>query len=270
MYPILFHLGPLTIYSFGLMVATAFLTANWLLNAELKRKAFPQHEQLGSSITLLALIGGIFGAKLFHLLENPSFFFADPIGSLFSGEGLTFFGGLITSIVMIMIYLKKKNIPFLGVADAAGPSLMIAYGIGRIGCQLAGDGDYGIPTDHSFGMSYPEGMVSTLSARNPELVGYFQQLFPGRPIPEDIIVHPTPVYETLTAFVFFGILWVLRKKDFAMGQLFGVYLILAGIERFFVEFLRMNPLYIGLSQAQWISVALAITGTILFLSRKKS
>jgi prolipoprotein diacylglyceryltransferase len=99
---------------------------------------------------------------------------------------------------------------------------------------------------NAFGMSYPEGMVSTLSARNTELVGYFQQLFPGRPIPEDIIVHPTPVYETLTAFLFFGILWILRKKDFGMGQLFGVYLILAGIERFFVEFLRMNPTISGI------------------------
>ena len=270
MYPTLLHIGPLTIYSFGLMVAIAFLTANWLLNAELKRRAFPNAEQLGSSITLLALIGGIFGAKLFHLLENPSYFLEDPIGSLFSGEGLTFYGGLITSIVMILIYLRNKNTHFLAVADAAGPSLMIAYGIGRIGCQLAGDGDYGIPTDHSFGMTYPEGMVSTLSARNPELVRYFQELFPGRPIPEDIAVHPTPVYETLIAFAFFAILWKFRTKSLQMGQLFGMYLILAGIERFFVEFLRMNPLYMGLSQAQWISIGLAISGGIIFALKKKS
>jgi len=268
MYPTLLHIGPLTIYSFGLMVALAFLTANWLLNAELKRRAFPQAEQLGSSITLLALIGGIFGAKLFHLIENPSYFFEDPIGSLFSGEGLTFYGGLITSIVMILMYLRKKQTSFLSVADAAAPSLMIAYGIGRIGCQLAGDGDYGIPTDHPFGMSYPEGMVSTLSARNTELVQYFQQLFPGRPIPEDIVVHPTPVYETLIAFTFFAILWVFRKKPHAVGNVFALYLILAGIERFSVEFLRMNPLYFGLSQAQWISIVLAGIGALILLRKK--
>lgn len=268
MYPTLLHIGPLTIYSFGLMVAIAFLTANSLLNAELKRKAYPNAEQLGSSITLLALLGGIFGAKLFHLLENPSYFFEDPIGSLFSGEGLTFYGGLITSIVMILVYLRTKQTPFLGIADAASPSLMIAYGIGRIGCQLAGDGDYGIPTDHAFGMSYPDGMVSTLSARNTELVRYFQELFPGRPIPEDIIVHPTPVYETLIAFLFFGILWRFRTKQLGMGQLFGMYLILAGIERFLIEFLRMNPLYMGLSQAQWISITLGMIGSIIFIRNK--
>ncbi|MFM7339630.1 MAG: prolipoprotein diacylglyceryl transferase, partial [Bacteroidota bacterium] len=190
--------------------------------------------------------------------------------SLFSGEGLTFYGGLITSIVLILFYLRKKSTPFLAVADAAGPSLMIAYGIGRIGCQLAGDGDYGIPTEHAFGMSYPEGMVSTLSARNTELVRYFQEVFPGRPIPEDIIVHPTPVYETLIAFAFFAILWKFRTKQLGMGQLFGMYLILAGIERFFVEFLRMNPLYAGLSQAQWISIALAVSGGIIYSLKKRS
>ena len=270
MYPKLLQIGPISIYSFGLMVALAFITANYLFTSEMKRKSVRDAESISSSVTLLALIGGLLGAKVFHLLENPSFFIDDPIGAIISGEGLTFYGGLIMAIVFIMYFVKKKKIPFLQVADAAAPSLMIAYGIGRIGCQLAGDGDYGIPTDSPFAMTYPDGMVSTLASRNSELVAYYQQIFPGRSIPYDIPVHPAPVYETLTAFAFFGILWLLRKKDFATGQLFGVYLILAGIERFFVEFIRINPLYMGLSQAQWISIVLAIIGAYLYQTKKSA
>ena len=260
MYPKLLQIGPIAIYSFGLMVALAFIIANYLFTKELHRKNFINADALSSTITLLGLIGGIFGAKTFHLFENPQHFIADPLGALFSGEGLTFFGGLIVAIGMIAIYLRKNTIPFLRTADAAAPSLMIAYGIGRIGCQLAGDGDYGIPTDSPFAMTFPNGMVSTLASRNRELVEYYQNIFPGRPIPDDIPVHPAPVYETLIALVFFSILWSMRKNIRIDGNLFGIYLILAGIERFSVEFIRINPLYAGLSQAQWISIGLIIFG----------
>jgi phosphatidylglycerol:prolipoprotein diacylglycerol transferase len=263
MYPVLLKLGPITIYSFGLMVALAFIIANSLFIREMRRRKLPDADTLSSNVTLLALIGGILGAKTFHLLENPAQLMRDPMGAILSGEGLTFFGGLLMAIGMIMLYLRRKHIPFLHVADAASPSLMIAYGIGRIGCQLAGDGDYGLPTDLPWAMSYPNGMVSTLAARNPELVEYFRMIFPGRPVPEDIMVHPAPVYETLTAFAFFAILWKLRTQPRGMGWIFGVYLILAGIERFFVEFIRINPLYMGLSQAQWIALALIVGGLLL-------
>ena len=109
-------------------------------------------------------------------------------------------------------------------------------------------------------MTFPNGMVSTLASKNRELVEYYQNIFPGRPIPDDIPVHPAPLYETVIALVFFSILWSMRKNIRIDGNLFGIYLILAGIERFCVEFIRINPLYAGLSQAQWISIGLIIFG----------
>ncbi len=258
MYPEIGKIGPIPIHSFGLMVAIAFLTANYLFTKEVKRRGYG--DDVASVVTFLAFIGGLVGAKLFHLIENFGEFLNNPSEAIFNPGGLTFYGGLILSIVLIYIYTRRKKLSFLVLADAAAPSLILAYGIGRIGCQLAGDGDYGIPTDLPWAMGYPNGYVSTLSARNLELVEYFKQIFPGRAIPTDIKVHPAPVYETLIAVVCFFILWKLRKRPAMAGWLFGVYLIFAGLERLTVEFIRINPLYVGLSQAQWISIILIIIG----------
>ncbi|GAB1429553.1 prolipoprotein diacylglyceryl transferase [Ignavibacteria bacterium] len=241
MYPILFEIGPIVVNSFGAMVAIAFLIANYLFTHELRRKQLPNADAVASTVTLLALGGGILGAKLFHLAENYRDMMADPAGQIFSGAGLTFYGGLLVAIAAIVYYARRKNIQFLVLADAAAPALILAYGIGRIGCQLAGDGDYGIPTDLPWGMAYPNGLV-----------------------PTNEIVHPAPVYETLASVVAFLMLWLLRKKYSRIGDIFGLYLILAGIERLLVEFIRINPLYFGLSQAQWISIAMIIFGAWLF------
>ncbi len=246
MYPKLFEIGPIVINSFGAMVAIAFLTANYLFTHELRRKKLPNADAVASTVTLLALAGGIIGAKLFHLAENFQDVKLDPIGQIFSGAGLTFYGGLIVAIASIAIYAHRKKISFFTFADAAAPALILAYGIGRIGCQLAGDGDYGIPTDLPWGMAYPHGLVPTME-----------------------IVHPAPIYETLASFAAFLLLWSLRKKFSLTGALFGLYLILAGIERLLIEFIRLNPLYWGLSQAQWISIAMIIYGSWLFYSRRK-
>jgi phosphatidylglycerol:prolipoprotein diacylglycerol transferase len=258
MYPEIGKIGPIPIHSFGLMVALAFLTANYLFTKEVKRRGYG--EEIASVVTFFAFIGGLVGAKLFHLLENFSEFLANPVDAIFNPGGLTFYGGLILSIVLIYFYARRKKVNFLVLADAAAPSLILAYGIGRIGCQLAGDGDYGIPTDLPWAMGYPNGYVSTLSARNLELVEHFKQIFPGKAIPLDIQVHPAPVYETLISILCFVILWKLRKRPALAGWLFGLYLILAGLERLGVEFIRINPLYAGLSQAQWISIVMIAVG----------
>ncbi|MFN8360499.1 MAG: prolipoprotein diacylglyceryl transferase [Candidatus Kapaibacterium sp.] len=261
MYPEIGKIGPIPIHSFGLMVALAFLTANYLFTKEMKRRG--HSEETASVVTLFAFIGGLVGAKLFHLLENYKEFLADPVDAIFNPGGLTFYGGLLLSILMIYIYSRRKQIAFLTLADAAAPSLIIAYGIGRIGCQLAGDGDYGIPTNLPWAMGYPNGYVSTLADKNPELVTYFKQLFPGQAVPVDIPVHPAPVYETLIAFICFAILWKFRTRPSQAGWLFGMYLILAGLERLGVEFIRINPLYGGLSQAQWISIGMILAGSFM-------
>ncbi|KXK56816.1 MAG: prolipoprotein diacylglyceryl transferase [Chlorobi bacterium] len=261
MYPELFSIGPITVHSFGLMMGIAFIVANYFFAKEIVRRGLP--EEVAGNVTLLALVAGIVGAKLFSVFENFGAFLADPFGELFSAAGLTFYGGLLLAIVSIWVYLRRKKIPFIRVADAAAPTLILAYGIGRIGCQLAGDGDYGIPTNIPWAMTYPNGTVSTLSAKNAQLAELYQTIFPGQPVPVDIPVHPAPVYETLAASAIFAFLWGIRKRPMAVGQMFAIYLILAGIERLLVEFIRLNDLYAGLSQAQWISVGMIAVGSIM-------
>lgn len=266
MIPILFEIGPIKIYSFGLMVGLAFIVAHFLLIAEFRRKGMSA--DAAGQITLIALVGGLVGSKLFSIIENFEAFAADPAGELFSAAGLTFYGGLIVATLAIFLYVRRKNLGFLRVADAASPSLILAYGIGRIGCQLAGDGDYGIPTDVPWAMTYPDGTVSTLAANNPGLVEQFRAIFPDREVPIDIPVHPAPVYETLACLAIFFLLWKLRTRPWAAGMLFGLYLVAAGIERLLVEFIRLNPLYAGLSQAQWISIGMILLGAWLFWTKR--
>ncbi|MCS6966457.1 MAG: prolipoprotein diacylglyceryl transferase [Candidatus Kapabacteria bacterium] len=265
MLPVLIKIGPITIYSFGAMVALGFLTAYWLSAAEFRRRGIPKPKDVASSLLLIAFIGGLAGAKLFHLLEHPQEFLADPLGAIFSPAGLTFHGGFLVATVGFLLYLRRRRLPLWRIADAIAPALILAYGIGRIGCHLAGDGDYGIPTNVPWAVTYPNGTVPTLAHLNPELRRKYEELFPGRPVPEDIPVHPTPIYEFLACVGVFILLWSLRKsRQHAEGWLFGLYLVLAGLERLLVEFIRLNPTYWGLSQAQWVSlVAIGVGGFLL-------
>lgn len=271
MRPELFHIGPIPVYSFGLMMAIAFLTANYLLTRELTRRWKNEEKAaaFSSVVTLIALVAGVAGSKLFHVLENPELLIRNGISEIFSGSGLTFFGGLLTAIFCINIYMRRQAVPFLFMADVAAPGLILAYGIGRIGCQLAGDGDYGIPSTLPWAMGYPNGTVPTLSALNPELASKWMEMHPGLPVPVDIMVHPTPVYETLACIVLFVLLYRLQQRVPAVKQgiVFGWYLVGAGIERFLVEFLRLNPLYAGLSQAQWIALGLLVAGMVVLRRR---
>lgn len=270
MIPILFEIGPIKIYSFGLMMGIAFIVANLLMVKEFQRKGMPQEK--AGTITLLALVAGVVGSKLFSVFENWDQFMKDPTGELFSAAGLTFYGGLILATLAIFLYVRRQKLGFLRVADAAAPSLILAYGIGRIGCQLAGDGDYGIPSDVPWAMTYPQGTVPTNGYTEggtlTHLGELYHHIFPDRPIPEQIPVHPTPVYETLAAFAIFAFLWMIRKRPMATGLLFAIYLVLAGLERLLVEFLRLNPEYGSFSQAQWISLGMIALGGWMFFKLK--
>jgi phosphatidylglycerol:prolipoprotein diacylglycerol transferase len=258
MYPELFKIGPLTVYSYGLMLGIAFITASWLLTKDIERKKL--NPNIATEITILAIIFGIVGAKIFHLFENFDDFLNDPVGMAFSPGGLTFFGGLILAILSVWIYARRKKIPFLVIADAAAPALALAYGIGRIGCHLAGDGDYGFPTDLPWGTNYENGTVPpSIMFQGSEIA----KNYPGGIVPDNTPLHPTPIYEFLICVLIFGILWKLRKKDWMDGKLFMFYLVFISIERFSIEFIRLNPrLLFGLSEAQLISVGLFFTGVI--------
>jgi phosphatidylglycerol:prolipoprotein diacylglycerol transferase len=269
MIPELFKIGPLTVYSYGLMLGIAFIVASYILTEEFKRKGLEKN--FATEITLLAIIFGIVGSKIFSVFETWDEFLADPLGIIFNPGGLTFYGGLIFAVISVWVYVRKKKIPFLYIADAAAPSLVIAYGIGRIGCHLSGDGDYGIPTKLPWGTNYSNGIVKpSVMFRGSEIA----KSFPNGIVPDNTPLHPTPVYEFIIALFIFYILWQLRKKDWVDGRLFAFYLILSGIERFFIEFIRLNPrLLFGLSEAQLISILLivvGISGTIYFIKNPNS
>ena len=234
--------------------------------------------QLVGNITLIAAIGGIIGAKLFDALENYEDFFQNP-AMIFSSSGLTVYGGLIVGAISVLVYAKKKGIPLLHLVDAAAPAMILAYAVGRIGCQIAGDGDWGIPNPNpmphaisflpnwmwSFG--YPHN-VHHSGIPIPGSVGEnCTVLIPG--------VYPTPFYETVMGTIIFFILWSMRKKIHAPGVLFCWYLIFNGIERFTIELIRVNIQYhifgIGITQAQIIAPIFFILGVIgIFYFTKKA
>jgi phosphatidylglycerol:prolipoprotein diacylglycerol transferase len=183
--------------------------------------------------------GGIAGAKVWYVIEKGD------LGSLFSGTGLVFYGGAIGGALAVMAYAKHRDFLDYRLFDMGAPALAIGYAVGRLGCQLAGDGDYGIPSDLPWAMSYPDGTVPTTDT-----------------------VHPTPVYETLAMGVAGVVLWRMRDR-FAPGVLFGLYLIFAGIERFLVEFIRRNEEVVaGLTQPQLISLALLALGVAIVVVRR--
>lgn len=258
MYPELFKIGPITVYSYGLMLGIGFLIASAIFSRELKRNNIK--EEVGITITFIAIVAGIVGSKLFYIIEewnfgkgeNISYYFRSDV--LFSPAGLTFYGGLILSIAIIYLYVHKKKLNLLQIFDCMAPAAALGYGIARIGCHLSGDGCYGVPVNGTkwefLGYSYIKGIVPTA---------------PG------VLVHPTPLYEFGAGVIIFLILWLIRKKMRYYGQLFYIYLVCIGIERLLVEFIRLNPKVIfGLTQAQLISIILILFGIVMLFVKRYS
>ena len=229
-----------------------------------------------STITILAAVFGILGAKIFHNLENWDELMADPMGSLLSFSGMSFLGGFICATAAIWYYARKNNIPLVHLTDATLPGLMLAYGIGRIGCQIAGDGDWGIPNDAPkpewmgflpdwmWSYNYPNNVLGIDLKSDFAQMGY--QSLTG-------YAWPTPFYETVMALCIFGFLWAMRKRWTIPGQLASWYLLLSGIERLMIEQIRINNEYIifgfGITQAEIISSVLIILGLVGIFTIKK-
>jgi phosphatidylglycerol:prolipoprotein diacylglycerol transferase len=229
------HIGPVTLQTFGIMFALAFIASGAVVAKRLKELDKPV--DWAYEIVFAALVGGIVGSRLDFIIENYSDVKDDLLGNLFSGAGLVWYGGAIGGAIGVVLWARWRKMLNLGLLDICAPALAIGYAIGRIGCQLSGDGDYGIPWDGPWAMAYPNGTV-----------------------PTDVTVHPTPIYETLTMGLVAYALWRLRDR-FQPGLLFAVYLTLAGVERFLVEFIRRNDdVALGLTQAQLLSVAMILIG----------
>lgn len=237
MLPILFKIGPLEIPSFGVMLATGVMLA-WLYFTRQFRED-PNKEVLASLVTY-AVLAGFLGSRLNYILENIDEIatWKDLAGMIFSRSGLVVYGGVITGALFALYYSRKHNLPTRRVLDAGAPAICIGYFFGRIGCQLAGDGDYGIPSTLPWAMAYPNGTVPTIAR-----------------------VHPTPLYELVLYSIIFLILMQMKKRNPAPGRLFAVFMVLAGIERFAIETIRINPrVLFGLTEAQLVSILLVAGG----------
>lgn len=220
-------------------------------------------------MVIYAFIFGFIGAKIFHNLENIDDLLRDPIGSLISFSGLTFYGGLIFATIAIWRYCKRNNMKPIYVADAFAPAMILAYGLGRIGCQVAGDGDWGIVNtypkpfnwlpDWTWAYSYPHNVIGE-GVQIPGCVGQYCAQLPNA-------VFPTPLYEIIACLLLFLFLWSIRKKIKTPGVITAIYLILNGVERFLIELIRVNTKYhffgINPTQAELISAFLVISGIVL-------
>ena len=236
------------------MMALAALGAGWVVQLELKRYRYPA--DLASSMVMAAAVGGLVGARLFYIFDDWEGFVRSPLQFLITGAGFTWYGGLLGGLLAVTWFVRRKQIAWLDAADIAAPALALAYGIGRIGCHVAGDGDWGTVTTVPWGVAYTQAIVGWV---NP---------LTGVPYPPGVLVHPAPIYELIQSVIVFGILWSARKKGYPKGTLFWLYLILAGLMRFVVEFWRVNTvLALGLTQAQWISLILILVGTSLVCIR---
>jgi phosphatidylglycerol:prolipoprotein diacylglycerol transferase len=293
------HLGPILIPTFGLMVAVAMVCAYYVLRADMARRGIAAKDSSKAEMFIAVPSWvGIAGAKIYPVLETPRELFAHPVQELLSRYGLAWFGGLIAGFIAFIWLARREKIPLLQIFDAGSAAAALGYGVGRIGCLLSGDGDYGIPTSLPWGMSFPNGLVPTTDR-----------------------VHPTPIYEFIAACAIAYFLWQMGTAQFAAahygrqerdrptppgrradlapltvrlyilprifvhvsqeryaalsrwlhpGSVFAVYLILTGAARFLVEFIRINPRsFLGMSNAQAASVLSMIAGVLLWWSVAK-
>lgn len=252
MYPFI-HLGRFTIGTFGLLLWFAAVCAAFVLYQNFRR-----YRVAADAVSVVAFVTvlGVIGAKLWHVLEDPSTLIHFPMATLFDRAGFAWYGGLIAGILTLMWQGRAAGTGALGMLDLAAPAAAVGYGVGRIGCLTSGDGDYGVATKLPWGMSFPHGLVPTVQR-----------------------VHPTPVYELLAALAVAAWLWHrgtvdlrlrARGESLGRGELTGEYLVLAGLARFLVEFIRINPpILLGMSNAQVASIGSFVVGLVLIVFARR-
>ena len=235
----------LSLKTFGLFFALSFVVSGAIVTRRLKELGRPP--DWAYEMVFAALVGGLIGARGYWLLGNLDELSADPLAAIFGGSGLVWYGSVIGGAAGVLLWARRRDMINLGFADMCAPALAMGYAFGRVGCQVSGDGDYGSATDLPWGMAYPDGVV-----------------------PTDEVVHPTPIYETLAMGLGAWVLWRLRDS-FRPGVLFAGYLVLAGVERLLVEFVRRNdPVLAGLTEAQLASLVMLVAGIAWLVRASRS
>ena len=238
------QLGPLELKTFGLCFAAGFIAAAAVLGRHLKELGRPT--DWAYEMIFAGLVGGVIGSRIDFLLQNWDDASDDLLGNLFSGSGLVWFGGLVGGAIGVVLWAWRRGFLGLQLLDVCAVPLALGYAIGRVGCQLSGDGDYGTGSDLPWAMSYPDGTVPTTDE-----------------------VHPTPIYESVSVGLIALGLWHLRGR-LAPGAVFAIYLVAVGVERLLVEFIRRNDdVALGLTFAQLVSVALIAAGAAWLVQKRR-
>lgn len=240
MRPVLFTIFGLDIQSYGVSKAAAAVIAAWLLGLAFERRGL--NKDSAHTMVLWAAVWGFVGAKIYYLLEQYPMISLHDLG----GMGFTWYGGLLGGTVAAFVVVRRHHLPLPIVAGAAALPLTVAYGIGRIGCLISGDGTYGSPTDLPWAMAFPTGVVAT-----------------------DVPVHPAPLYEAAAAVLIAAALLYVGRR-WRPWAVFGAYLALSGLSRLLVEFVRINdPVLLGLTQPQlWALASLALGLSLILQTRR--
>ena len=261
--PFTFALGPLKLTGFGIAMMAAFGIAHMVAQSVLRDRG--DDDEIMNDVTFAALIGTIVGGKVYFAV-NESFAGRDFVSALFSRAGFVYWGGFLGSVLLSWLVIRWRKQPFLRIADGAAVGIAAGYAIGRTGCWAVGD-DYGRPWDGPLAVSFPRGMPpSTVANMNAE----FHANLPASLSPDTVVsVYPTQLLEIALGVVMFMILWRMRRHEHGAGWLFGMYCLLAGVERFIVEFFRAKGDVVGpLTSAQWVALAIGAVGVLLLTTRR--
>jgi phosphatidylglycerol---prolipoprotein diacylglyceryl transferase len=261
--PFVFSLGPLKLTGFGIAMMAAFGVAHFVAQTVLRLRG--DDDEIMNDVTFAALIGTIVGGKVYFAI-NETFAGRDFISALFSRAGFVYWGGFLGSVLLSWLVIRWRKHPFLRIADGAAVGIAAGYAIGRTGCWAVGD-DYGRPWDGPLAVSFPRGMPpSTVANMNAE----FHANLPASLAPDTVVgVYPTQLLEVALGVVMFLILWRMRRHEHGAGWLFGMYCLLAGVERFVVEFFRAKGDIVGpLTSAQWVALAIGAVGVLLLTTRR--
>ena len=247
MRPVAFYLGTFPVHSYAVMMILGFMAAGFVMQRDFVRKGVPNRgsaSDLAWSIVLFGAVGGLLGSRLLAALHNQQSLLVDPWGWMTGEQGMVWYGGLFGGLLATQWPIHRAGVSWSSVFDTAAPALAVGQACGRIGCHLAGDADWGTPTTLPWGMAYTAGVSPWTHAAG-------------------VRVHPAPLYEALALLAIFCLLWSLRGAVRRPGALFALYVVVSGVSRFAIEFVRINDeIPLGLTEAQWVGLGLVVVGGV--------